>query len=132
MAKSKKQSDVVDSTNFPILELTSSKTPIFQSILHPELPIIITGFGTGHIVCHRYNPTKLQSSLNQRRKLDVAALDKDPKSNSKTKKGTCLWTRLDMDVENGTLKSVEADRRRTKNGTKQRLGRGNPLEDQKA
>ncbi|CAI4053918.1 hypothetical protein N7582_005852 [Saccharomyces uvarum] len=122
MAKSKKQSDVVDSTNFPILELTSSKTPIFQSILHPELPIIITGFGTGHIVCHRYNPTKLQSSLNQRRKLDVAALDKDPKSNSKTKKGTCLWTRLDMDVENGTLKSVEADEEEQKMEQSKDLG----------
>nr|CAI6814965.1 BPK_HP1_G0058320.mRNA.1.CDS.1 [Saccharomyces cerevisiae] len=29
--------------------ITITKSPIFQSLLHPELPIIITGFGTGHI-----------------------------------------------------------------------------------
>ena len=77
MAKSKKKTDVVDSTNLPILELLSLKAPIFQSLLHPELPIIITGFGTGHIVCHRYDPAKLQSHLQARMQRKVYALGLD-------------------------------------------------------
>ncbi|QID83125.1 WD repeat-containing protein jip5 [Saccharomyces pastorianus] len=93
-----KQSDVVDSTNFPF-RTNIFKTPIFQSILHPELPIIITGFGTGHIVCHRYNPAELQLGLNRRRKLDAAALDNDQRVSPK-KKGTCLWKdNVDLSLE---------------------------------
>ncbi|CAI4054156.1 Jip5p SKDI_16G4230 [Saccharomyces kudriavzevii IFO 1802] len=110
MAKSKKTADIIDSTNSPILELLSSKIPIFQSILHPGLPIIITGFGTGHIICHRYDPTKLQSRLNRKRKLDIATPDKDAaKNGSKMKNRACTWTRLDMDVENGTLRLVDIE-----------------------
>ncbi|CAI4962864.1 CPS_HP_G0138420.mRNA.1.CDS.1 [Saccharomyces cerevisiae] len=103
MAKSKKKTDVVDSTNLPILELLSLKAPIFQSLLHPELPIIITVFGTGHIVCHRYDPAKLQSHLDRRRRIDTATTGKD------AKKGVCPWIRLDIDLETGDLKLVDIE-----------------------
>ncbi|QHS76877.1 Jip5p [Saccharomyces paradoxus] len=110
MAKTKKKTDAVDSTSLPILELLSLKAPIFQSLSHPELPIIITGFGTGHIVSHRYDPTKLQSRLHRRRKIETATASKDARNVSKIKNGTCPWTRLDIDLETGDLKLIDAEK----------------------
>ena len=52
---------------------------------------------------------RLQSRLNRRRKLDIAITGKDSRNNSKIKGGICPWTRLDVDVETGALKLVDAE-----------------------
>lgn len=64
-----------ESTVSPIVEI-NYVDPLFTVAAHPTKPILMTGFGTGHLFCHSYNADSLEQSLQiEREKAELKERD---------------------------------------------------------
>lgn len=82
-----------ESSVSPIVEI-NYVNPLFTVAAHPTKPILMTGFGTGHLFCHSYNADSLEQSLqDEREKAELNERDYTKTSISSVKKK--WWKVLD-------------------------------------